>query len=118
MATIALEGMEFYAYYGCMEEERIIGARFIIDVYLEADTSKAEISDHLKDTVNYQQVYQSVKKSMEGKSKLLEHVARRVLDGIMKEFPGITSAKVSIAKLHPALGGKMESVRVMLEERR
>ena len=48
--------MEFYAYHGCFAEEQIIGTRFLVDLYLDTDTKKAELSDELKDTVNYQEV--------------------------------------------------------------
>ncbi len=47
MSTIALEGMEFFAYHGCFEEEKIIGTRFIVDLYIDADTSEAEKTDDL-----------------------------------------------------------------------
>ncbi len=35
MSTIAIEGMTFRAYHGCMEEEQVIGNTFIVDIYLE-----------------------------------------------------------------------------------
>jgi dihydroneopterin aldolase len=57
MSRIALEQMEFWAYHGCFTEEQVIGTRFMIDLYLETDTSKAELSDNLNDTINYQSVY-------------------------------------------------------------
>ena len=80
MSTISIEQMEFYAYHGCFKEEQIIGTRFLVDLYLETDTKKAEKTDELADTVNYQEVYLLVKKEMDIKSKLLEHVGRRILD--------------------------------------
>ena len=57
MSTISIEGMEFFAYHGCFAEEQIIGTKFSIDLFLEVDTSRAELSDNLKDTVNYQSVF-------------------------------------------------------------
>ena len=53
MAIIAIEGMEFYAYHGCFEEEKIIGTGFMADLYFRVDTSEAEKTDNLKKTVNY-----------------------------------------------------------------
>jgi len=115
MSTISIEGMEFFAYHGCFKEEQIIGTKFIVDLFLETDTALAEKSDNLRDTVNYQTVYQVVKVEMETKSKLLEHVGRRVLTRIKKEFPTVNHARLKIKKLNPPLGGKMDFVALELE---
>ena len=115
MSTISIEGMEFFAYHGCFKEEQIIGTKFIVDLFLETDTALAEKSDNLNDTVNYQTVYQVVKAEMETKSKLLEHVGRRVLTRIKKEFPTVIHARLKIKKLNPPLGGKMDFVALELE---
>ena len=71
MALISIEKMEFYAYHGCFEEEQKIGTWFNVDLSLEVDTSKAEKSDNIEDTVNYQAVYQVVKEQMMIPSHLL-----------------------------------------------
>jgi len=116
MSVISIEGMEFFAYHGCFKEEQVIGTKFRIDLFLEVDTSKAEKSDNLKDTVNYQSVFQLVKKEMETPSKLLEHVGRRILGRIKKEFKTIEYARIKIRKLNPPLGGKMDFVSLEIEE--
>ena len=114
MSIISIENMEFYAYHGCFKEEQQIGTWFQIDLNIEADTSKAELSDSLEDTIDYQSVYTTVKQQMMEKSKLLEHVARRILDAVMAEYP-VLSAEVSIRKKNPPLGGKVEAVIVKLK---
>lgn len=116
MSTISIEQMEFYAYHGCFAEEQIIGTRFLVDLYLDTDTGKAELSDELGDTVNYQEVYLLVKKEMELKSKLLEHVGRRILNSIKDRFPQVTSASIKISKMNPPLGGKMKSVSLTISD--
>ena len=116
MGVIALEHMEFWAYHGCFEEEQVIGTRFQVDLELSVDTTKAESSDHLHDTVNYQAVYRVVKKEMETSSKLLEHLARRILDAIHSNFPSVTHARIKIAKLNPPLGGKIGCVSLTLTD--
>lgn len=114
MSIISIEGMEFFAYHGCFKEEQVIGTKFRIDLFLEVDTSAAEKSDQLQDTVNYQSVFQLVKKEMETTSKILEHVGRRILDNIKHEFPVIDHARIKIRKLNPPLGGKMDFVSLEL----
>jgi 7,8-dihydroneopterin aldolase/epimerase/oxygenase len=115
MSVISIEGMEFFAYHGCFKEEAIIGTKFSIDLFLETDTSLAESTDNLSNTVNYQSVYASVKEEMKTRSKLLEHVARRILQRIQKDFPEVSHAKIKIKKLNPPLGGKMDFVSLELE---
>lgn len=107
--------MEFYAYHGCFEEEQKIGTWFNVDLSLEVDTSKAEETDNLEDTVNYQAVYQVVKEQMMIPSHLLENVARRILKAVQKEFPAVSYAWVKVKKMNPPLGGVMESVAVEIE---
>ncbi len=114
MSVISLEGMEFFAYHGCFKEEQVIGTKFSIDLFLEVDTTVAEKSDNLQDTVNYQKVYQLIKKEMATTSKLLEHVGRRILDRIANELPAVVHARIKIRKLNPPLGGKMDFVSLEL----
>jgi dihydroneopterin aldolase len=118
MGTIAIEGMEFYSYHGHFEEESVIGTKFIIDLYLETDTSKAEQSDRLQDTVNYLDVYQCVKDQMKTSSYLIEHVARRILDALLLQFSAIEAVEIKLRKLNPPLGGQMESVSITLDAQR
>lgn len=114
MGVISIEGMDFFAYHGCFAEEQVIGTRFIVDLYFETNTHSAEISDDLKQTVNYLSVYQLVKKEMELKAHLLEHVAHRILKSVTASFPAIQAAEVKISKLNPPLGGKVDRVCVTL----
>lgn len=116
MAIITIEGMEFFAYHGCFKEEQVIGTRFTTDITLETDTSVAEISDDLKQTINYQTVYRLVKTEMDKKSHLLEHVGRRILDSVFQHFPEVHHVKVTVSKLNPALssGGKVKQVSITL----
>ena len=115
MSTIALESMEFYAYHGCFQEEQIIGTRFLVDLYLDTDTTEAEATDDLRTTVNYQEVYLLVKAEMEHKSNLIEHVARRILKKIGERYPQLVDARIKVQKMNPPLGGKVECVSVTIK---
>ena len=107
--------MEFYAYHGHFEEEQKIGTRFSVDLTMEVDTSKAELSDELDDTVDYSAVYQVVKEQMMIPSKLLEHVGRRILNTIKERFPDVKDAQLKVRKMNPPLGGKMAFVALEFE---
>jgi dihydroneopterin aldolase len=118
MSIISIEGMEFFAYHGCFKEEQIIGTRFLVDIHLETDTSQAEHSDDLKQTVNYQSVYLMTKEEMAIKSKLLEHVGRRILSRIFNDFAAVEQVSLKISKMHPPVGGKVGSVSISFTETR
>ena len=115
MARIELEEMEFHAFHGCFKEERIVGNAFLVKFSFDTDTSIAEISDNIADTVNYQTIYSLIKDEMNKPSHLLEHLSRKILNTVCKNFPSIVFAEVKVSKINPALGGKMKCVSVSLE---
>lgn len=114
LTEISVEGMDFYAYHGCFKEETLIGTNFTVDISLKADTQKAESQDCLEGTLNYVEVYQKVKAQMMIPSKLIEHVAARIRDSVMKDFPQVCWIKVKVAKLNPPIGEKIREVSVVL----
>jgi dihydroneopterin aldolase len=103
---VALEGMEFYAYHGFYEEERKEGNNFLVHVELETDFTKAALSDDISGTFNYEEIYKIVSTEMKISSKLLEHVAGRILDKLQAHRGTVFSIKVVIQKLNPPLQGK------------
>lgn len=118
MALITINDMRFYAHHGCFGQERVIGTHFRVDLTFRTDTSKAEVSDNIADTVSYLDVYQVVKAEMKTPSHLLEHVARRVGERVLSDFPAVEYVTVRISKLNPPLGGQMDSVSVEIEMER
>ncbi|NOR73958.1 MAG: dihydroneopterin aldolase [Draconibacterium sp.] len=114
MGLIEIEGMHFYAYHGHFESEQIVGNDFIVDLYITTDCKKAALSDDLNDALNYQAVYTLVKKEMGIKSRLLENVAKRILDTLFAKFPNLKNAKVKVSKMNPPMGGQIEKVSVTL----
>ena len=115
MGMIEIEGMEFYAYHGHFAAEQVVGNRFIVNLTVITDCSKAAKSDNLDDALDYQHAYRIVKEEMEVKSRLLEHVAGRILDRFEKEYNNIEKVKLKISKLNPPMGGEIEKVSVTLE---
>ena len=115
---LAVEGMDFYAYHGCFKEETLIGTNFKVDIYLTVDTALAEAKDDMAGTVNYVEVYERVKRQVMIPSKLIEHVAARIRDAVLADFPQVRRVKVKVAKLNPPIGEKIREVNVTLEASR
>ena len=112
MGKITLSGMEFYAYHGCFAEEQAIGMHFRVDVCYVTDTSKAQQTDDIADTISYLDVYRIVKREMGTPSHLLEHVGDRICQALLAVFPAMESVTAKVSKLNPPLGGQLESVSV------
>jgi dihydroneopterin aldolase len=112
---IAIEGIKLYAFHGCLEEEARIGANYIVDVYMTTDFSKAAISDELKETIDYCAIYEISKKQMAVRSKLIEHVCKRIFDEIDSQFKSIITLSVKVTKLGPPMNGNVEKVSVEIE---
>ena len=116
MAVIEIEGMEFYAFHGHFEVEKVAGNRFLVNLKIEADCSKAAQTDRLEDTLDYQKAYLAVKEEMAIPSDLLEYVAQRIINRIKKQFPEAQKVMVKVSKMNPPMGGQIERVSVSLEE--
>jgi dihydroneopterin aldolase len=114
MDTITLSDMEFFAHHGCYEEERTTGTYFSVDLRVEADLCRPSASDCLHDAVNYQRLYDAVRREMQRPSNLLEHVAGRILQALHNDLHNIVSATVTIRKMNPPLGGKVGSAAVTM----
>lgn len=118
MSLITLSGMRFYAFHGCFEEEQRIGTHFVVEVAFETDTSKAQVSDNIADTVNYLEVYRVVKREMMQPSHLLEHVGDRIGEALLASFPPMEQVRVRVCKMNPPLGGQLDSVSVEITKDR
>lgn len=112
--VVELVNMEFYAYHGHFREEQIIGNKFIVNFSAETDISTPGKSDDLNDALNYQELYTLIREEMEIPSKLLENVALRIINRVRDTYPKVTWAEVSVSKLNPPLGGKVEASRVTM----
>lgn len=117
MGIIALEGLSFFAHHGYYPEERELGNRFRVDVYLKTDFSEAAEQDALEGTINYEGIYKLVKEVMEGsKQFLLERLAQRIIDASAEHYKELKWMRVRISKLNPPIAGDIERVYVELEK--
>jgi dihydroneopterin aldolase len=116
--TINLNNIRVYAYHGCLPEETKIGSDYRVDISVDANLDISAKSDELSDTVDYVHLNKIVKEEMAIASKLLEHVAKRIIDRIFSELEMVKKAKVKVAKVNPPLGGDVEDVNITLSKKR
>lgn len=118
MGKIQVNNIKLYAYHGCLEEEAKIGSWYRVDLEVEADLSKSSKTDELSDTVDYVHLNHIVKEEMAIRSKLLEEVAKRILDRMFLELEMIKKATVCVAKINPPIGGNVQEVVIILSKER
>ena len=102
---IMLKGMMFYGYHGVNPEERLVGQKFVVDVTIECSLLKPSLSDMVCDTVNYSDLFKTVKSIVEGPPhNLLESVAKNISDSILLNYD-IESISVTIKKPDVPING-------------
>lgn len=118
MGTIKIRNIRVYAYHGCLVEEGKIGSDYRVDVTVKADLSKSALSDDLSDTVDYVTLNKIVKEEMAIRSKLLEEVAKRIVDRILGEIALVNKVAIAVSKLNPPIGGNVAMVTIEMSKKR
>tara|TARA_B100000497_G_scaffold127983_1_gene172264 strand:- start:29268 stop:29723 length:456 start_codon:yes stop_codon:yes gene_type:complete len=118
MNTIQLKNIKIYAFHGCLPEEEKIGSDYIVNLSVKANLDKASKSDELTDTVDYVLLQKIVAEQMAIRSKLLEHVGKRIIDKILLEVSQVNYIKIMVAKVNPPIDGDVELVSVTLTKKR
>ncbi len=118
MGTIKLQNIRTFSFHGCLMEESKIGSDYSTDLEIKTDMRKSAVSDNLHDTVDYVHLNKVVVEEMAVRSKLLEHVAHRIIKRIFDELPAVSRVMISVSKLNPPIGGDVEAVTVVMEEYR
>ena len=103
--TITLNDIRLYAFHGALEQEAKTGGWFRVGIEAHTDMEKAKDTDALADTVNYADIAAAVREEMGQRSLLLEHVAGRIGQRLLRNFPTLTHVRVSVTKENPPIPG-------------
>ena len=112
LSKIYVNNAWFYSFHGCLHEESVIGAEYLVNIMVETNTDDAEKNDNLKSTVDYVDIYNAIKTEMDKPSKLLETVMERIIVSIKGISGDISVVDVSVKKLSPPIGGNVDSVEL------
>lgn len=116
MSKIYLEDVKIYAYHGVLPEENVIGTYYILNLEIHTDLWKAAESDNLNDTISYADINDILHQEMQIKSKLLEHVAGRIINKINEKFSNVSYVKLKLTKTAPPMKGEMKGASIELEK--
>jgi dihydroneopterin aldolase len=118
MGIIKLTNIRTFSYHGCLEEEAKIGSNYRVDLTIKTNLKPSSQTDELTDTVDYVDLNRIVTEEMAIRAKLLEHVAKRIIDRILNELFMVTQVKVEVTKLNPPIGGDVEGVTIIMKKKR
>lgn len=114
-STIFVNDIQLHAYHGVMPQEQLTGNDYLVSVSAQYPIDKAIITDDVQHTLNYAMVYDIVKEEMDISSKLVEHVAGRIAQHLMKQFADISAVQVRVTKLNPPMGAQCAGAGVEVE---
>jgi dihydroneopterin aldolase len=116
---IRLHNAVFYAYHGVVQDEQNLGGKFEIDVDLYTDFTEAAEHDSLKQTVDYEKVYNLVKRVVtEKKYYLIEALANKIAKSILEAFERVDKVCVCVRKPSAPVKGVIDYVEAELMEER
>ena len=111
---ITLNALRFYAYHGVMEQEQRVGGWYTLTLRVGYDWRRAATTDDVADTLNYATLYDVLKSTMAVPSRLLEHVAGRIVSAVGEQFPEVTSIDLWLTKDTPPMGADLQGATVEL----
>ncbi len=107
-SVISLEDMAFHSPIGYYESERVQKNYFNVNVAVTFETNHSDNTEDLSKTVNYENIYNIVKKAMNQTAQLMETPARQIISDILElSSIDLLSIHVKICKLQPPLPGKV-----------
>lgn len=119
MDRMLLKRMVFYGYHGVYPEENKLGQKYIVDLDLRMDLSKAARTDDVEDTVNYAEIHALVKRIVEGPPvKLIETLTENIASTLLGTYTSIINATVSVTKPNPPFDITFDGVTVEMQRQR
>jgi dihydroneopterin aldolase len=115
---IELQGLVVFGHHGYLEEERRLGQRFFVDLWVDVAGNATE-TDRIDETVDYRRLAALVREVFAGPERLLlEGLAGSVADGIVERFPSVEHARVRVRKPDVVLDPPVDHAAVIVERTR
>lgn len=115
MRKIKIRGLKIRAYHGVLPEETKSGTDFMINLDVDVNFQKACETDILEETVNYAEICDWISSEMKISSKLIEHVAWRIVTRIFKEEKRIENVRIELQKINAPIHADLDHVAVEMQ---
>ena len=97
-----LENLEFFAYHGMYDYEKINGGKFKVDIALTENVNDNKSFETLADVLDYEKVFAIVKHQMELPKDFIETVAHGIITQLKTDYNHLENISVKITKYNPA----------------
>jgi dihydroneopterin aldolase len=97
-----LENLEFFAYHGMYDFEKVKGGKFKVDVFLTENVLDSKTFESISDVLDYEKVFSIVKTEMEKPRDFIETVAQSIINQLKNDYNHLESISVKITKYNPA----------------
>ena len=112
MDKVFIKDLEVETVIGIYDWEREVRQLISISLVMDFDLTKAAKTDKIEDSLNYKKISKRIIKLTENlKSKLIENLAQKIADTILKEFP-VSSIVVTVEKPGALRGSKSVGVTI------
>ena len=111
---IYFKQLRFYAYHGVNPQENRVGNEYTLNLRIKTDIAQAVRTDDITHTVNYAEVYETIKQEMEKPACLLEHLCGRIVQSLFRHFPAIDEIEIELSKRNPPMGADIEAAGIAM----
>jgi dihydroneopterin aldolase len=116
---IVLADMAFQARHGVAAHEKVDPQRFEVDIELVVDLQPAGLEDDLERTVDYGDVYRTVRQIVESTTfNLIEALAEAICHEVLGGYPLVGEVVVRVRKPEVRLGGPLRYAGVEVSRQR
>ena len=116
--TIELRSLVVFGHHGYLEEERRLGQRFLVDLWVDVHGEATE-SDRIEDTVDYRRLAALVREVFGGEERLLlEGLAGAIADGIIERFSAVEWVRARVRKPDVVLDPPVDYAAAIIERTR
>ena len=116
---IFLTGIAGFGYHGLFDHERQNGQDFFVDIALTVDLTSASKSDEISDTVNYAEITNLVVTHITTEPvNLIEKLAGRIADHILKDHAKVLEATVTVHKPQAPVDAVLKDIAVQVTRKR
>lgn len=114
-SSIFINNLRLYAFHGVLPQERVVGGDYSVDLRVHYNISRAIETDRLEDTISYADLCALIQREMAQPSALLEHVAGRMAQAIIRAYPQVEKIWIRITKQNPPMGADCDGAGVEIE---
>ncbi|TKJ41136.1 dihydroneopterin aldolase [candidate division LCP-89 bacterium B3_LCP] len=107
---LRLSNLVFRGKHGHYPQERELGNRFEVDIDLKVDLTDAIKTDRLEESVDLEEVYEVVRRTIEGEPKNLIETLAADISSELVSLGRVQSVTVRVRKLNPPLPGLVQGV--------